>query len=47
MPKRLRNKACGAITLVDKNKSKSERLLGAIYLKIVCIISSNSEQVQK
>ena len=41
MPKRLRKKALDAIIPVDKNKIKSERLLGKIYLKIVYSISSN------
>ena len=41
MPKKLRKKALDAIIPVDKNKLKSERLFGKIYLKIVCSISSN------
>ena len=35
-------KALGGIVLVDKNKPKSNRFFGAIYLKIVRTISSNS-----
>ena len=41
MPKKLRKKALDAIIPVDKNKLKSERLFGKIYLKLVCSISSN------
>ena len=41
MPKKLRKKALDAIIPVDKNKLKSERLFGKIYLKLVCNISSN------
>ena len=32
----------GVIIPVDKNKPKSERFFGTIYLKIVCSISSKS-----
>ena len=35
-------KALSAIISVDKNKPKTERLFGAVYLKMVCSISSNS-----
>ena len=42
MPKRLGKKVLGAINPVDKNKLKSERLFGEIYLKIVCSVSINS-----
>ena len=42
MLKRLGRKALDAIVPVDKNKLKSERLFGKMYLKIVCSISSNS-----
>ena len=41
MPKKLRKKVLDAIIPVDKNKLKSDRLFGKIYLKLVCSISSN------
>ena len=47
MLKRLWEKACGAIIPVDKNKPKSERLFGTIYLKIVHNINNKSAINQK
>ena len=41
MPKRLGKKALHAIIPVDKNKPKSERLFGTVYLEIVRSLSSN------
>ena len=41
MPNKLRKKKLDAIIPVDKNKLKSERLFGKIYLKLFCNISSN------
>ena len=42
MPKKRGKKELGAITLVHKNKPKSERFLCTIYLKRVRSVSSNS-----
>ena len=47
MLKRLWEKACGAIIPADKNKPKSERLFGTIYLKIVHSINNKSAINQK
>ena len=40
--KKTRKKALGAIAPVDKNKPRSERLYGTVYLKIFCSINGNS-----